>query len=71
MGGSTTNYNKLGSYYQALLNLKYMSLDLFFSNEWDVKVELGGGFKYVLFSPLLGEMINFDYCFWRWVATTN
>ena len=24
---------------------------------------LGGGFKYFLFSPLLGEMIHFDYFF--------
>ena len=23
---------------------------------------LGGGFKYFLFSPLLGEDSNFDYC---------
>jgi len=33
---------------------------------------LGGGFKYFLFSPLLGNMIQFDYCiFFRWVETTN
>ena len=24
---------------------------------------LGGGFEYVLFSPLLGDMIQFDYYF--------
>ena len=35
---------------------------------------LTGGFKfkYFLFSPLLGEMIQFDYIiFFRWVETTN
>ena len=29
---------------------------------------LGGGFKYVLFSPLLGEMIQFDELVFKWVA---
>ena len=30
---------------------------------------MGGGFKYVLFSPLLGEMIQFDYIiFLRWAV---
>ena len=28
-----------------------------------MKSTLGGGFKYFLFSPLLGEMIQFDSCF--------
>ena len=33
---------------------------------------LGGGFKDLLFSPLLGEMIQFDYIiFFKWVETTN
>ena len=35
---------------------------------------IGGGFKYVLFSLLLGEMIPFDYIwliFFKWVETTN
>ena len=33
---------------------------------------LGGGFKHVLFSPLPGEMIQFDYIiFLGWVETTN
>ena len=31
---------------------------------------LGGGFKHFLFSPLPGEMIQFD-SFFRWVETTN
>ena len=32
-------------------------------NYMNIKSELGGGggFKYLLFSPLLGEMIQFDY----------
>ena len=30
---------------------------------------LGGGFKYVLFSPVPGEMIQFDYSiFFKWVG---
>ena len=29
----------------------------------DGKLNLGGGFKYFLFSPLLGEMIQFDWYF--------
>ena len=33
---------------------------------------LGGGFKYVLFSPLPGEIIQFDYIiFFKWVEATN
>ena len=32
---------------------------------------LGGGFKYVLFSPLLGEDSHFDLIFFNWVETTN
>ena len=33
---------------------------------------LGGGFKHFLFSPLLGEMIEFDYIiFFKWVEATN
>ena len=32
---------------------------------------LGGGFKYVLFSPLLGNMIQFGLIFFRLVETTN
>ena len=32
---------------------------------------LGGDFKYVLFSPLPGEMIQFGQVFFRWVETTN
>ena len=30
--------------------------------QWHIlnRTKLGGGFKYFLFSPLLGEMINFD-----------
>ena len=28
---------------------------------WQGKRKLGGGFKHFLFSPLLGEMIQFDY----------
>ncbi len=37
------------------------------SNGWNQKIQkiggLGGGFKYFFFSPLLGEMIQFDYIF--------
>ena len=34
--------------------------------------KLGGGFKYLLFSPLFGEDSQFDYIiFFRWVETTN
>ena len=33
---------------------------LFFGQDCFVNRELGGGFKYVLFSPLPGEMIQFD-----------
>ena len=33
-------------------------------------VKLGGGFKYVSFSSLLGEIIKFSYVF-TWVETTN
>ena len=32
---------------------------------------LGGGSKYFLFSPLPGEMIQFDSYFFKWVETTN
>ena len=32
---------------------------------------LGGGFKYFLFSPLLGEDFHFDQFFVEWVETTN
>ena len=32
---------------------------------------LRGVFKYFLFSPLPGEMIQFDQFFFRWVETTN
>ena len=36
------------------------------------KRELGGGFKYFLFSPLLGEMIQFDeHIFQKGGSTTN
>ena len=37
------------------------------------EVILGGGFKYLLFSPLLGEMIQFDYVifFKGFIETTN
>ena len=35
-------------------------------------LRLGAGFQYVLFSPLPGEMIQFDYMiFFKWVETTN
>ena len=33
--------------------------------------KLRGGFKYVLFSSLLGKMIQFQLFFFRWVETTN
>ena len=34
-------------------------------------VFLGGSFKYLLFSPLLGEMIHFDLrIFFKWVGST-
>ena len=38
-----------------------------------LKKELGGGFKYFLFSPLLGEMIQFDYLriFFKWVGKNH
>ena len=33
---------------------------------------LGGGFKYFLFSPLVGGMIQFDFrIFFRWVGSTT
>ena len=32
---------------------------------------LGGGFKHFLFSPLPGEMIQFDEYFFRWVGSTT
>ena len=39
---------------------------------YDYVFTLGGGFKYFVLSPLLGEMIHFDYIiFFRWVETTN
>jgi len=31
--------------------------------EMNVKLKLGGGFQYLLFSPLLGEDFQFDYIF--------
>ena len=35
-------------------------------------LDLGGGFKYFLFSPLLGEMIQFDLTiFFKWVETAT
>ena len=34
-------------------------------------LQLAGGFTYVLFSPLPGEMIQFDSCFERVGSTTN
>jgi len=43
-------------------------------NEWEVGGELGGGFKYFLFSTLLGEMIHFDPIrpiYFEGVETTN
>jgi len=33
--------------------------------------ELGGGFKYFLFSPLPGEMIQFDYSEWKIHGSEN
>ena len=33
--------------------------------------KLGGGFKYFVFSPPPGEMIQFDEHFFKWVDTTN
>jgi len=38
----------------------------------DDQLNLGGGFKYSLFSPLFGENSHFDsMIFFRWVETTN
>ena len=36
-----------------------------------LRVHLGGGFKYFLFSLLLGEDFHFDSHFFKWVETTN
>ena len=44
------------------------SLKLFWGR--GLYIFLGGGFKYLLFSPLPGEMIQIDY-FFKWVETTN
>ena len=33
-----------------------------------VYIYIGGGFNYFLFSPLLEEMIQFDYYFFNWVV---
>ena len=39
---------------------------------FDPSYILGGGFKYFLFSPLPGEMIQFDYMiFFKGVETTT
>ena len=42
-----------------------------FGKESNFDANLGGGFKDFLFSPLLGEMIQFDSYFFKWVETTN
>ena len=39
------------------------------STSW--KLQVGGGFKDFLFSPLLWEMIQFDLYFFNWAETTN
>jgi len=37
-----------------------------------LNMDVGGGFKYFLFSPLFGEGFQFDYLiFFKWVETTN
>ena len=36
------------------------ALKMVIFNAWKEDRNLGGGFKYCLFSPLLGEMIQFD-----------
>ena len=33
-----------------------------------IYISLGAGFNYFLFSPLLEEMIQFDYYFFNWVV---
>ena len=44
---------------------------VFFYQKYDSK-SLGGGFKHVLFSPLIGEMIQFDeHIFFKWVGSTT
>ena len=38
----------------------------------DADMKLGGGFKYFSFSPLLGEMMHFDYrILFKWVGSTT
>ena len=36
-----------------------------------LRVHLGGGFKYFLCSPLLGEDSHFDSYFFQWVGSTT
>ena len=36
-----------------------------------VNTKLGGGFKHFSFSPLPGEMIQFELIFFRWVGSTT
>ena len=52
----------------------FVCLNLFFGGVSDFKsyVYLGGGLKYVfIFTPISGEMIQFDEHIFRWVETTN
>ena len=48
-----------------------MSLEPRPAHQFKMDVWLGGGFKYLLFSTLFGEMIQFWRIFFRWVETTN
>ena len=55
-------------------NTNILQANRFTSPETCLKIKLclGGGFKYFLFSPLFGEDSHFDYIlFFRWVETTN
>ena len=47
------------SWSQARINFEQSSWPFWYTG----KIYLGGGFKYFLFSPLLGEMIHFDWYF--------
>ena len=61
---------RLGSYHPPTIFVPSMALFLLSAT----KPELVGGFKYVLFSSLPGEMIQFDpiwLIFFKGVETTN
>ena len=51
---------KTAKYREAFIAFIWSDMDSWMMYTFDVYVYLGGGFKYFLFSPLPGEMIQFD-----------